>query len=95
MGNQARRILRRLVHKHVAHPPMEHTMSRRTIHSDPGDEQTHLFAPETTMPKTCERRCPNTNTCQWTTDRHYHGIDAKQPRTCLLRYDPAEGVIPF
>jgi hypothetical protein len=60
---------------------------------DPGDET--LFDPKSTMPPKCACGSTRKNLCVWAANRHHFGIDSKQPRTCLLRYDPANGEIPF
>ena len=54
-----------------------------------------LFDPATTMPKKCSCGTTRRNLCKWAADRHHYGIEAKQPRTCLLRYDPKDGVVPY
>lgn len=55
-----------------------------------------LFDAKTTLPAKCST-CGTTrkNLCVWAANRHHYGIDAKQPRTCLLRYDPKDGRVPF
>jgi len=54
-----------------------------------------LFNVQATQPKRC-RSCDTDrkSLCKWASDRHHHGIDNKQPRDCLLRYDPATADFP-
>jgi hypothetical protein len=63
------------------------TLRNRTIISDPGDEQTHLFAPDTTLPPTCKCGCTRKNLCPIDAAIANGGTDkwAKRPRTCLAR----------
>jgi hypothetical protein len=51
-----------------------------------------LFAPEPV--KRCARGCTHKNLCEWAADREHTGIAGKQPRTCLLRHDPATAPLP-
>ena len=55
-----------------------------------------LFDAATTTPPTC-KACGTTrrNLCRWAADREHTEMPGKQPRSCLLRYDPAKGRIPF
>lgn len=59
-----------------------------------GDHET-LPAPLFPEPPKC-KACGTTakNLCKWAADRHHHGIDEKQPRSCLLRYDPYTADFP-
>lgn len=72
------------------------TRRTRVIISDPGDEQTHLFAPESTLPPKCAT-CGTTrkSLCRWAAHRHFDGINQPQPRSCLLRYDQANAQVPY
>ena len=72
-------------------------MSRRVIISDPGDEQTHLFAPASVEPKKCSCGTTRKALCPIDAAKANGGLDkwAKRPRTCLTRHDPGKGEIPF
>ena len=54
-----------------------------------------LFDPATVEPKKCSCGTTKRNLCRWQADREHSGLAGKQPRTCLLRYNPAEGTIPY
>jgi hypothetical protein len=54
-----------------------------------------LFDVKATAPKQCSRGCKAQNICAWAADKHHYGIDAKQSRTCLLRYDQASAKVPY
>jgi len=53
-----------------------------------------LFDPKTTKPPACTRGCKDKTRCEWAADREHGGIAGKQPRTCLLRHDPATAPLP-
>jgi hypothetical protein len=54
-----------------------------------------LFDPASVEPKKCSCGTTRKNLCKWAADKHLYGIDARQPKTCLLRYDPSTAAIPY
>jgi hypothetical protein len=57
--------------------------------------QPSLFPVNETQPRKCTCGTTRKSLCKWAADKHHYGIDTRQPKTCLLRYDQANAEIPY